>query len=299
MSADPLAPYRKRLLGIAYRMLGSRVDAEDMLQEAYLRLTRASGIRNVEAFLVTTVTRLCLDYLKSARARKEVYVGPWLPEPVLDADMFSPEDASELASDLSFALLLALERLKAAERAAFLLHDVFDIPFSEIARTLGKTEAACRQLASRARKVVREARPAMAPSPEAHARLLFAFLDAAARGDTDGLKALLRAEVVATTDGGGVRQAALRPIVGAENVARFFIGLVRKNAERIGDFRIVLCSINGAPGLVAFIDGVLDQTLTVDVVDDKIAAVYVVRNPKKLGAIAGVEGSGSSILEQM
>src|SRR6476660_2427201 len=154
--ADPLAPHRGRLLGLAYRMLGSRSDAEDAVQDAYLRFAGAQDIRNPEAFLVTVVTRLCLDRLKSAKAQREVYVGPWLPEPVFDAEGLSADAATELADDLSFALLLALHRLSPMARAAFLLHDVFDTPFTEIAAMLGRTEASCRQLASRARRAVRD-----------------------------------------------------------------------------------------------------------------------------------------------
>ncbi|MGA7803333.1 sigma-70 family RNA polymerase sigma factor, partial [Bradyrhizobium sp.] len=158
--ADPLALHRGRLLGLAYRMLGSRSDAEDVVQDAYLRFAGARDVQNTEAFLVTIVTRLCLDRLKSARAQREVYVGPWLPEPVFDASGLSAEAATELADDLSFALLLALDRLSPLERAAFLLHDVFDRPFAEVAAMLDRSEAACRQLAARARRGVREERPA-------------------------------------------------------------------------------------------------------------------------------------------
>src|SRR5579872_1461798 len=147
--ADPLAPHRRRLLGLAYRMTGSRSDAEDVVQDAYLRFAGAQDVRNAEAFLVTTVTRLCLDRLKSASAQRETYVGPWLPEPVFDADHLAPDAATELADDLSFALMLALDRLTPLERAAFLLHDVFDRPFSEVADMLDRSENACRQLAHR------------------------------------------------------------------------------------------------------------------------------------------------------
>jgi RNA polymerase sigma-70 factor (ECF subfamily) len=156
---DALAPYRPRLLGLAYRMLGSRSDADDVLQDAYLRFSEAKDVRNPEAFLVTVVTRLCLDRLKSAQARREVYVGPWLPEPIVDAEAMTADATTELADDLSFALLLALDRLSPLERAAFLLHDVFDMPFADVARTLDRTEAACRQLATRARQAVRKERP--------------------------------------------------------------------------------------------------------------------------------------------
>src|SRR6202045_1486721 len=180
---DPIAPYRGRLLGLAYRMLGSRSDAEDIVQDAYLRFAGAQDVDNPEAFLVTVVARLCLDRLKSARAQREIYVGPGLPEPVFDAEGLSPDAATELADDLSFALLLALDRLSPLERAAFLLHDVFDVPFSEIARMLDRTEAACRQLATRARRAVRDTRPAPAAAPDSYARLLSAFSDAVARGD--------------------------------------------------------------------------------------------------------------------
>ena len=180
---DPLAPYRGRLLGLAYRMLGSRSDAEDVVQDAYLRFAGAQDVHNAEAFLVTVVTRLCLDRLKSARAQREVYVGPWLPEPVFDAEGLSADAATELADDLSFALLLALDRLSPLERAAFLLHDVFDTPFPEIAAMLDRTEAACRQLASRARRAVRDDRPAPAKAPDNHARLLQAFGEAVASGN--------------------------------------------------------------------------------------------------------------------
>src|SRR5450631_4694967 len=172
---DPLAPHRGRLLGLAYRMLGSRSDAEDAVQDAYLRFAGAQDIRNPGAFLVTIVTRLCLDRLKRATAQREIYVGPGLPEPVFDAEGLAADAATELADDLSFALLLALDRLSPLERAAFLLHDVFDKPFSDIARMLDRTEVSCRQLATRARRAVRDARPAPAATPDNHARLLSDF----------------------------------------------------------------------------------------------------------------------------
>ena len=200
---DPIAPHRRRLLGLAYRMLGSRSDAEDMVQDAYLRFADAKDVRNPEAFLVTVVTRLCLDRLKSARAQREVYVGPWLPEPVFDTDGLSSEAATEFADDLSFALLLALDRLSPQERAAFLLHDVFDIPFSEIANLIGRSEPACRQLATRARRAVRDERPRPPAAPDIHEHLLTAFLQAVASGDLSQLTGLLRDVAVAVTDGGG------------------------------------------------------------------------------------------------
>jgi RNA polymerase sigma-70 factor (ECF subfamily) len=277
---DPLAPHRGRLLGLAYRMLGSRSDAEDVVQDAYVRFAGAQDVHNAEAFLVTVVTRLCLDRLKSARALREVYVGPWLPEPVFDAEGLSAEAATELADDLSFALLLALDRLSPMERAAFLLHDVFDTPFSEIAAMLGRTEASCRQLASRARRAVRDNRPAPAQAPDNHARLLQAFNNAVASGNVRHLAELLREDAVAITDGGGRKFAALNPIIGADKVARFFIGLAGKTAGQ--DVRIEPAMINGAVGALLYLDGELDLTLSMAIDGEKIAAIYIVRNPEKL-----------------
>jgi RNA polymerase sigma-70 factor (ECF subfamily) len=277
---DPLAPHRRRLLGLAYRMLGSRSDAEDVVQDAYLRFAGAQDVHNAEAFLVTVVTRLCLDRLKSAKAQREVYIGPWLPEPVFDAEGLSADAATELADDLSFALLLALDRLSPLERAAFLLHDVFDTPFPEIAAMLDRTEASCRQLASRARRAVRDGRPAPAKAPDNHARLLQAFGEAVASGNVAQLAELLRADAVALTDGGGRKTAARNPIVGAEKIARFFIGIAAKNAGH--DMRIEPAMINGAVGALLYLDGELDHTLSVAIEGEKIAAIYIVRNPDKL-----------------
>src|SRR5690349_9059066 len=278
--ADPLAPHRGRLLGLAYRMLGSRSDAEDVVQDAYLRFAGAQDVHNAEAFLVTIVTRLCLDRLKSAKAQREIYVGPWLPEPVFDAEGLSADAATELADDLSFALLLALDRLSPMERAAFLLHDVFDTPFFEIAAMLGRTEASCRQLASRARRAVRDDRPAPAQAPDSHARLLQAFNDAVASGNVRHLAELLREDAVAITDGGGRKFAALNPIIGADKIARFFIGLAGKTAGQ--DVRIEPAMINGAVGALLYLDGELDLTLSMAISGEKIAAIYIVRNPDKL-----------------
>jgi RNA polymerase sigma-70 factor, ECF subfamily len=277
---DPLAPHRGRLLGLAYRMLGSRSDAEDVVQDAYLRFAGAGDVHNPEAFLVTIVTRLCLDRLKSAKAQREVYVGPWLPEPVCDAEGLSPDAATELADDLSFALLLALDRLSPMERAAFLLHDVFDTPFADIAAMLDRSEASCRQLATRARRAVRDNRPAPAATPDSHARLVTAFSDAVASGNVRQLAELLRADAVALTDGGGRKFAALNPIVGADKVARFFIGIAGKTADQ--HVRIEPAVINGAVGALLYLDGELDLTLSMAIDGERIAAIYVVRNPDKL-----------------
>jgi RNA polymerase sigma-70 factor (ECF subfamily) len=278
--SDPLAPHRGRLLGLAYRMLGSRSDAEDVVQDAYLRFAGAQGVHNPEAFLVTVVTRLCLDRLKSAKAQREIYVGPWLPEPVFDAEGLAADAATELADDLSFALLLALDRLSPLERAAFLLHDVFDMPFADVAAMLERTEVSCRQLATRARRAVREARPAPAAPPDRHARLLSAFGEAVASGDVSRLAGLLRADAIAVTDGGGRKTAALNPIIGADKIARFFIALAGKNIGR--DIRIEPAMINGTMGALLYLDGEIDHTISMAIDGDRIAAIYIVRNPDKL-----------------
>ena len=201
---------------------------------------------------------------------------------MFDADGLSAEAATELADDLSFALLLALDRLSPLERAAFLLHDVFDTPFSEIAAMLGRTEAACRQLASRARRAVRDNRPAPAATPDSHARLLQAFSDAVASGDVRQLAELLRDDAVAITDGGGRKFAALNPVIGADKVARFFIGIAGKTAAQGQVMRVEPAAINGAAGALLYLDGELDLTLSMAIDGEKIAAIYVVRNPDKL-----------------
>lgn len=281
---DPLSAYRGRLMGLAYRMLGSMTDAEDVLQDAYLRCaeTNWEEIRSAEAYLKTTVTRLCLDRLKSARAQREIYVGPWLPEPIVDTETISPETAVELADDLSFALLLTLERLSGAERAAFLLHDIFDTPFSEVATALGKSESACRQLASRARKSVRENHATRQAVPSEHEALLTEFVGATASGNASQLLALLAENVVAYTDGGGVKTAALNPIFGADKVARFFTGLAVKARRLELQVSFAPSVINGAPALLMYVDGELDQTISIETDGGKIKAFYAVRNPEKL-----------------
>src|SRR5918997_1138434 len=241
MTTDPSAtfePHRRRLLGLAYRMLGSMAEAEDAVQEAYLRWHDAdrASVADPRAFLMTTTTRICLDVLKSARLRREEYVGPWLPDPVTDTAALAPDAQTALAEDLSVALLLALDRLSPLERAAFLLHDVFDYSFAQVAAALGRSEAACRQLASRARARIREARPVGAVPPPGtassldpkHAELVSAFITASRSGDLDGLTRLLASDAKLVTDGGGKVPAALNVIEGAERVATFLAGVVRK-----------------------------------------------------------------------
>jgi RNA polymerase sigma-70 factor (ECF subfamily) len=284
---DTAIAHRPRLLGLAYRMLGSRADAEDVLQDAYLRWNtiEQASIRDSEGYLVTMVTRLCLDRLKSAQARREVYVGPWLPEPILDADALSPEAATELADDVSFALMVALERLSPPERAAFLLHDVFDTHFTQIAQMLGCSEESCRQLASRARSSVRAGRRRQAAELETHRRLLAAFFSAVRTGDVTQVSRLLLDDVTALTDGGGLARAATRPVIGARKVARLFVGIARRYLVADMPLRWELRSINGVPGYLIYFGDQLQQTFSIDVQDGRISAIYAVRNPVKLARL--------------
>ena len=280
--SEAFEAHRRHLTGLAYRMLGSMADGEDIVQEAFLRwqAERRADVREPRAFLSKMVTRMCLDELKSARVQREEYVGPWLPEPILDDSALSPEAATEVAADLSVALLLALERLSPLERAAFLLHDVFDVDFAEIAETLGRNEAACRQLAARARANVAAARPRFKPSEDESRRLAQAFMAAAASGDTKGLAQLLAQDAVFYSDGGGKVRAAMRPILGAERVAQFITAVLRQYPQPPRSVRYT--HINGLPGfLIETSDGLL-QTNAFDIRDGKIAAIYSVRNPDKL-----------------
>jgi RNA polymerase sigma-70 factor, ECF subfamily len=287
-AAASFEPHRRHLTGLAYRMLGSLAEAEDTVQEAYLRWHAAdrAAVENPRAFLSTVVTRLCLDQLKSARAQRESYVGPWLPEPVLDDAALAAETASDYAHDLSVALMLILERLSPLERAAFLLHDVFDMDFAEIAPALGRSEAACRQLAARARAHVHAARPRFAASAEDGARLAEAFRAAAAKGDAAALARLLAADAVLYTDGGGKRPAALNPIRGADRIARLLLGIAR-NTARIADWSNHAVRLNGQPGfLVTEPDGA-KHTVVFDIEGDRIGAIYLTLNPDKLRRVTG------------
>lgn len=292
--AASFEPHRRRLLGLAYRMLGSMADAEDAVQEAYLRWHAADRdhVLDPRAFLMTTTARLCLDLLTSARARREEYVGPWLPEPVVDTAALAPDSRTELAEDLSIALLLTLDRLSPLERAAFLLHDVFDFSFSEVAATLERSEAACRQLAARARAHVRSTRPlgAIAPPPHTpaieakHERLLSAFVAATRSGDLDALMHLLASDVRVVTDGGGKAAAALNVLEGADHASRFLIGATRKGWR--DDFTLRFATINGLPGIILDSPEGPVQTTAFEIEGGVIRALYAVRNPDKLRHLA-------------
>jgi len=296
--AASFEPYRRRLLGLAYRMLGSMADAEDAVQETYLRWHAADrdSVLDPRAFLMTTTTRICLDMLTSARARHEEYVGPWLPEPILDLGALAPDSHTELAEDLSIALLLTLDRLSPLERAAFLLHDVFDFSFSEVGSTLERSEAACRKLATRARTHVRALRPRGGAVPQAHsgkidqkhAQLMSLFAAATQSGDLKALTQMLATDVRVVTDGGGKVRAALNVIEGADRAAEFLVEVTRKRPDAWwrDDFRPRFAIINGLPGIIVEAPEGPVQTAAFEIEGDLIRALYVVRNPAKLRHLA-------------
>jgi RNA polymerase sigma-70 factor (ECF subfamily) len=279
-------------------MLGSMSDAEDAVQEAYLRWHAVDRDKVLEpkAFLMTTTTRICLDMLTSARTRHEEYVGPWLPEPIFDTAALTPDSRTELAEDLSIALLLTLDRLSPLERAAFLLHDVFDFSFGEVAIALERSEAACRQLASRARVNIRAARPRGVTAPPTssgridakHAQLMSAFRSAVQSGDLNALTQLLASDVRVVTDGGGKVRAALNAVEGADRVAQFLVDVTRKRpgAWWRDDFRLRFAMINGLPGIVVDAPKGPVQTSAFEIEGDVIRALYIVRNPDKLRHLA-------------
>ncbi|WP_203141508.1 sigma-70 family RNA polymerase sigma factor [Marinobacter mangrovi] len=284
-SATDFEAHRPALKGLAYRMLGTVSDAEDVVQEAYLRWhgMDIGGIDNPGAYLSTVVSRLCLDRWKEARHQRETYVGPWLPEPVV-LETNDPASIHDLAHDVSFALMLALERLSPLERAAFLLHDVFDMDFRDVAKTLDRSESACRQLAKRARHHVQSARPRFEADPDQGERLAEAFFSASRSGDTQTLLTVLSEHVVLHADGGGIRSAALRLIHGADRISRFFAGVARKKGQPPRWSRRVI--INGLPGFLTLeADGML-QVTSVALHDGRITDIYVIRNPNKLDHLA-------------
>jgi RNA polymerase sigma-70 factor (ECF subfamily) len=277
--------HRPRLFGIAYRMLSSRADAEDVLQDAYLRWHRGASdeLRSPEAWLVTTVTRLCIDRLRAVRAEREQYVGPWLPEPLIGEAAPAADASAELSSSLSIAFLVVLEQLAPDERAAFLLREVFDTEYAEIAQILGKSEAACRQIVSRARKRVREKRPRAQVSDAARRSLLERFERAIQMQDKAALLELIAEGASWTSDGGGATRAALKVIRGRERVVRFVLGVLRRHVDR---FAFELTSVNGEPALAMRAEGKLYSVITVRTDGVRILDVYTVLNPNKLAAPA-------------
>jgi RNA polymerase sigma-70 factor (ECF subfamily) len=279
---------RPRLFSIAYRMLGSASEAEDVLQDAWVRFTTAetTDLRSPQAFAATIVTRLCLDRLKSARARREEYVGPWLPEPLLTDARETPDVLAERAESVTLAFLVLLESLSAEERAVFLLKEVFEYEHAEIAEMLGTTAANSRQLLHRAKAKVRPegARAEAAHAPESHRALATRFAEALQSGDAARLTELLAADVTFVSDGGGKVAAARRPMAGRDEVLRFLVGLHRTahatglSAKLTGQ----VAEVNAEPALVVRIDGQLDGVFVLSIDRDAITSIRVVRNPDKL-----------------
>lgn len=273
---------RPRLIRIAYRMLGSVGDAEDVVQEAFLRWLDVDRetIREPEAYLRRVVMRLCLDQLKSARRQRETYLGPWLPDPIVD-------ESADALDDITLPLMLALERLSPLERATFLLHDIFGVSFEEIAATIGREPAACRQLASRARKHVRQARPRFPIVKQDGLRLAEAFFRASRVGDLEGLRRMLADDVVVYADGGGKVAATAVPVRGIADVLELHASLANVFAETMSRL-LRFGFIDGLPGFISMEqDGVL-QTTALAIEDGKIVAIYVTRNPEKLQHLRGL-----------
>lgn len=286
MTAEKLATvvfeeHRSLLFGVAYRMFGTVAEAEDAVQESYLRYLQADGeIANPRAYLVTIVTRICLDVLKSARKQREQYVGVWLPEPIIEhsATSPSPEDTLETADSVSYAFLVMLEELGPVERAVFLLREVFDYDYADIAQVVMKSEAACRQVFHRARQHLNERHHRHRASYDQRQDLTIRFLAAASEGNMAGLLELLSADAVAYSDGGGKVAAALNPVYGADHVARFTLGVTKKE-PLIPE----LADINGAPGLVLRTPlGEVHSVVLLEIEDGKVTAIYAIRNPDKL-----------------
>jgi RNA polymerase sigma-70 factor (ECF subfamily) len=282
--SDAFATLRPRLFSIAYRMLGTRADAEDVLQDAWLRWQRAdhAALQSAEAWLVTVVTRLAIDRLRAAKAEREAYVGWWLPEPLVELDERTPEVAAELADELSVALLWVLERLSPEERAAFLLRQTFDYDYAEVAALLGKNETACRQLVHRASERVRQERPRFDVSKDDHRRLLEKFIQAARTGERDAIKSLLDDGVQLVGDGGGKAPSFLEVVLGADRIADLYWAFSQQMAHQV-IYRIA--QINGEPGMLRYVDGQLESAQAFVTDGERIVAIYAVRNPDKLAGI--------------
>ena len=291
-----LSDLRALAVGVAYRMVGSRTEAEDLAQEAIARvapLLGAGELRNAEAYTTTVTTRLAIDHLRLARVQRETYVGPWLPEPVVD-DELGPAAAAELGDSLSLAFLVVLESLGPLERAAFLLRDVFAFDYAQVAEALGRSEAACRQLVSRARQRIEERRPRYPVDPAEHRALLERFVAATSTGDVGSLQTLLAEGVVLVSDGGADRKAARRPIEGRDRVIRFLaaigpkvLGPAPSVSTWSGTVEVRQEELNGEPGFVVRHDGRVTLAGTIEVVDGSIASIRWVLNLDKLHWVPG------------
>ncbi|GHO97960.1 DNA-directed RNA polymerase sigma-70 factor [Reticulibacter mediterranei] len=280
--------YRPYLFAIAYRMLGSAMDAEDMVQETYIRFsaTPPETIHSPKAFLTTIITRLCMDQLQLARRKRETYVGPWLPEPILTtetAEVADPEQRVETEESISLAFLILLEELQPFERAVFLLREVFEYEFAEMASMLNKSEAACRRSFSRAKQHLREHRPRFPASRQTHRQLLSRYQQAVQTGEMNPLMSLLAEDVTLWADGGGkIKTAALRPIVGRDKVARFSLGTRRFMPA---GHRIEMAEVNGQPALIVYDGNQVFSVLTIEVEDEQIRSIQIIANPEKLARL--------------
>jgi RNA polymerase sigma-70 factor (ECF subfamily) len=275
MNAATFESYRPLMFAIAYRMLGSAMDAEDIVQEAFLRAQTVEHVEAPKALLATIVTRLCLDDLKSARAQRETYIGPWLPEPIITSDS---QDES-----ISLAFLVLLEQLTPVERAVFLLREVFDYDYAEIASIVDKDPAACRQSFHRAKRHIAEGRPRFPASADEHREMLEHFIVACTAGDLDGLTALLAEDVVMTADGGGKASTAMHPVRGTSSVARFWIGLMRRLTDEFG---AEILEVNGRPALfIRAPETVGDSLVAFEMDSGRIRSFQVMRNPDKLRSL--------------
>ncbi|HUX88179.1 MAG TPA: RNA polymerase sigma-70 factor [Chloroflexota bacterium] len=290
-AAAAFEQHRGHLFAIAYRMLGSATDAEDVVQEAFLRWLQASEnsvVQSPRAYLSTIVVRLCLDLLRSAKARREVYVGPWLPEPIPTGEHADPGDSAVLAESLSFAFLVMLESLGPQERAVFLLRDVFDYDYADIAGMVGKSEGNCRQILRRARQRLGQREARFPVIRQQQARLTEQFVRASASGDLTGLLSLLADDVVFVADGGGKARAGIRPVHGPEKVARGMLGGLRALATEL-EARVI--EINGQPAIVGYTGGRPYGVVILDVVNNRIQRVFLVANPDKLGWFVPIQGT--------
>ncbi|NVD73093.1 RNA polymerase sigma-70 factor [Duganella sp. BJB1802] len=278
------AALRPRLFSIAYRMLGTRADAEDVVQDAWLRWhgSDQQAVQSAEAWLVTVATRLAIDRLRARMAERESYVGWWLPEPLVELDEHTPESSAELASEVSMAFLWVLERLSPEERAAFLMRQVFEHDYADIAGMLGKSESACRQMVHRAQERVQQQKPRFEVPKEQHRELLVRFMEAARVGDRAAMKAMMDGDVQLVADGGGKVRAFTHILHGAGRVAGIYWALENENPNRVV-YRPA--RVNGTPGLLRYVDGKLESAQSFQVEDGRIVAIFIMRNPDKLTAL--------------
>jgi len=285
---DPIQIFSRlqpRMLGTAYRMLGSLSEAEDVVQDVWTRWhdTDVDRVDNAEAWLVATTTRRAIDRLRQARTEREKYIGIWLPEPVLTDSPATPEQLQEASSDLSIAFLTVLERLAPEARAAFLLHEVLDVDYGEIARILDKTEAACRQIVHRAKSQLRDERPRYAVSDDAHQRLMRRFVAALSTGDFAAIKGMLAESAELIGDGGGIVTASPEPWVGGQRIAQLFYAPTLRSEYAV---RVEIATINGRWGVLRYMRGELESAQSYDTDGERIQRIYLQRNPEKLRRIA-------------